>query len=729
MKLRNLRLARVIGFSFCILALATSMVAQTTRYVPEGDQLPGPDCLAPVKPVQGQPKTCAPDDYKIWLNDISHWRAEMRIRAGLSSDEYERKELAWTQSSFIQPQMMVEDRYFYDPGVGRYTVDRYLDDLEKRYGGIDSVLIWPVYPNIGIDARNQYDMLQAMPGSVPGVKQMVADFHRRGVRVFFPVMPWDQGTHDSGLANADATAKLLAEVGADGVNGDTLRGLPLAFKTAADRAGHPLALEPEHAMPMPFEDLSWNTMTWGYWQYPAAPMVSALKWLEPRHMVNVCDRWNRSKVDNLQYAFFNGVGYESWENIWGIWNGIVPRDAEALRRVAKIERAFANFLVSPDWQPYAPTEQYGIYASRWPLQNKTLWTIINRNQTDTDDAQIPVPAQSGVHYYDLWHGQELTLETRDGRTYLSFPIEAHGFGAILATPDPPDPRLQSLLTEMKALSAYPLRSYSSEWRFVPQTLTSIAKTTPTSQTPSGMVKIPAGDFAFKVNGIEIEGFNDIGVDVQYPWENSPRRHHQHRIHIDSYWIDKYPVTNAEFKKFLDATHYHPKDDLNFLHDWENGTYPAGWEKTPVTWVSLEDARTYAVWAGKRLPHEWEWQYAAEGPAERLYPWGDSWDETAVPTPDKSRNPRGPDAVDAHPHGASPFGVEDLVGNVWQWTDEFTDEHTRAGILRGGSYYQPQGSVWYFPQAYRLDQHGKLLLMAPSKDRAGTLGFRCVKDAS
>ena len=149
----------------------------------------------------------------------------------------------------------------------------------------------------------------------------------------------------------------------------------------------------------------------------------------------------------------------------------------------------------------------------------------------------------------------------------------------------------------------------------------------------------------------------------------------------------------------------------------------------MTWVSLEDARAYTLWAGKRLPHEWEWQYAAEGTAERLYPWGDTWDETAVPTPDKSRNPRGPDAVGGHSHGASPFGVEDLVGNVWQWTDEFTDEHTRAGILRGGSYYQPQGSVWYFPQAYRLDQHGKLLLMGPSKDRAGTLGFRCAKDAS
>jgi formylglycine-generating enzyme required for sulfatase activity len=100
----------------------------------------------------------------------------------------------------------------------------------------------------------------------------------------------------------------------------------------------------------------------------------------------------------------------------------------------------------------------------------------------------------------------------------------------------------------------------------------------------------------------------------------------------------------------------------------------------------------------------------------------------VPAVNRSHSASGPDRVDAHPHGASPFGVEDLVGNVWQWTDEYADEHTRAAILRGGSYYKPAGSVWYFPQAYDLHQHGKYLLMSPGRDRAATIGFRCVADA-
>lgn len=238
----------------------------------------------------------------------------------------------------------------------------------------------------------------------------------------------------------------------------------------------------------------------------------------------------------------------------------------------------------------------------------------------------------------------------------------------------------------------------------------------------------AADGRRRVRGIEIEGGDGIGVDVQYPWEDAPRRFHEHRLNIHPFYIDKYPVTNAAFKKFLDATRYAPRDPANFLKDWRQGTYPEGWAQKPVTWVSLDDARAYARWSGKRLPHEWEWQLAAQGLDGRVYPWGNSWNTAAVSAPDTGRSLRGPDDVDAHPSGASPDGVMDLVGNIWQWTDEFEDDHTRAAILRGGSYYQPQGSIWYFPQAYRNDTHGKLLLMAPSYDRSGTLGFRCVKDA-
>jgi gamma-glutamyl hercynylcysteine S-oxide synthase len=719
--------ALMLLFALIALAQDTKVVGRyTDGFDPGPQQISAPACLSVRGAWEGGTAPCAPNEHEVWLEDIRHWREERLIRIGYNGSRYELPALQWTQSSFIQPQMMVEDRYFYDPVANHYTVDRYLSDLEKRYGGIDAVLIWPTYSNMGIDNRNQHDMVRTMPGGIAGVRQMVADFHRHGVRVLFPMMMWDQGTNDPGKPWPDAIASLMAEIGADGINGDTQDGVPRAFSEAADKIGHPLAFEPEGG-PQD-EAVAYDIMTWGQYKFPFVPRVDRYKWLEPRHMVHISDRWNRDKTNDLQFAFFNGVGWESWENIWGIWNGITPRDAEATRRVATLERAVGPFLVSKDWEPFAPMLHFGVFASRWPMGDETVWTIVNRNEYNVSGPQIELPAQEGMRYFDLYHGLELRPEPSANKVTLTFSLDAKDYGAILATKSGPNEKIGALMAKMKAMTAQPLASFPHEWKFLPQHMAEIAATKPPSGAPGDMVKIPEGTFTFKVHGIEIEGFNDVGVDVQFPWEDSPRRYHERVMNVKSFWIDKYPVTNEQFKKFMDAADYHPKDDLDFLRDWQNGTYRSGAADEPVTWVSLEDARAYAAWAGKRLPHEWEWQYAAQGADGRLYPWGNEWNASAVPVSEKGRTMRGPDSVTAHPNGASPFGVMDLVGNVWQWTDEFLDEHTRGGILRGGSYYQPQGSIWYFPQAYKLTEHGKLALMAPSKDRSGALGFRCVQEA-
>jgi len=95
-------------------------------------------------------------------------------------------------------------------------------------------------------------------------------------------------------------------------------------------------------------------------------------------------------------------------------------------------------------------------------------------------------------------------------------------------------------------------------------------------------------------------------------------------------------------------------------------------------------------AGRRLPNEWEWQYAAQGIDERKYPWGNTFDPTRIPPSSSARDGLPPPSdVTAYPTGASPFGVLDMVGNVWQWTNEFTDHHTAAAVIRGGSYHRPQ----------------------------------------
>ena len=357
-----------------------------------------------------------------------------------------------------------------------------------------------------------------------------------------------------------------------------------------------------------------------------------------------------------------------------------------------------------------------------------MWTLVNRNEYDVAGELLTVPAEPGLRWFDLYHGRELTPAVAEGKATLSFPIEAKGFGAVLAVHGEPDAAIGALLTTMNTMTVQPLAKFDAEWKPLAQTMTPVAPTRPYAQAPEGMVEVPAGRFHFKVGGTEMEGADQLGVDVAYPWESIPMRLHEHHMDMKRFFIDRTLVTNRQFKAFVDAAHYHPRDAANFLKDWTSGTYPEGWADRPVTWVSIEDARAYAAWAGKRLPNEWEWQYAAQGADGRLYPWGGDWKAEAVPEPNKTRALLPPEPVGAHPQGASPFGVLDMVGDVWQWTNEFQDEHTRAAILRGGSAYQPQGAIWYFPQAYRNDQHSKLLLMSPGRDRSGSIGFRCVADA-
>jgi hypothetical protein len=669
-------------------------------------------------------------DRDTWFSELKKWRKEEKDRLHFSDSAYLISQLSSLKKAFIYVQMMAHDRNFYDPLVRKYTVDRYLNDLKKRYGGIDAVLIWPTYPNIGIDNRNQYDMLHDMPGGVRAIRQMIQEFKKRGVSVFFPIMIWDHGTRKIGLAMPVALIKEMKEIGADGLNGDTMNGVTKDFKDASDSLDYPVILHPELNM-RNLKMIEWNQMSWGYyWNYNFAPGVSIYKWLEPKHQVLVTNRWAVNKTDDLQYAFFNGIGFNAWENIWGIWNQIPKRYEEAIRKIAMIYREFPDIWSSSYWEPFVPTLQKGIFASKFPGTDKTIYTFVNRDSIDINEDQLQLPYEKEMEYYDLWNGKRIIPKKENNHIILNFPMEASGFGAVLCVRyNVPKSSFENFLTKMHSSSKRPLKSYSTAWKPLPQELVMIEKTKSVKQLPEGMILIPEiKDYVFESHGTMIEGDPlPTAVGVQYPWQDHSSRSTKHSMDISSFYIDKYPVTNKQFKAFLDATHYHPKDDHNFLKDWHNGNYPKGWENKPVTWISQEDARAYCKWAGKRLPHEWEWQYAAQGSDNRLYPWGNEMDSTKMPPPDTSRVMRPPTAVDAFPQGASPFGVTDMIGNVWQWTDEYIDAHTRAAVLKGGGYYRPTTSRWYFPRAYELNKYGKYLLMAPSLDRSGSIGFRCVMD--
>jgi formylglycine-generating enzyme required for sulfatase activity len=187
-------------------------------------------------------------------------------------------------------------------------------------------------------------------------------------------------------------------------------------------------------------------------------------------------------------------------------------------------------------------------------------------------------------------------------------------------------------------------------------------------------------------------------------EGSPNYQPEHSVSVADFYIDRWPVTNAEYKKFVDATGYPvPNYDVNWCdtqgYNWDPETcmVPDGKADHPVVLVTWEDAMAYAAWAGKRLPTEAEWECAARGLAGRQYPWGNEFVPGRCNC--KEVGIGGTSAVGYFsPDGDTPQGLVDMLGNVWEWTsslfrpypydpDDGRESRQAAGfrVLRGGSW--------------------------------------------
>lgn len=225
--------------------------------------------------------------------------------------------------------------------------------------------------------------------------------------------------------------------------------------------------------------------------------------------------------------------------------------------------------------------------------------------------------------------------------------------------------------------------------------------------PDGMVLVTAGEFTIGTNESE-------GIGPNTPRSNNDARP-QHRVTLPTFYIDKTEVTNAQYKKYCEATGY-PAPPI-----WKNGNFPAGEDEFPVTHVNWFEAAAFAAWVGKRLPTETEWEKAARGTDARQYPWGAAWDESYLIW---SRNRSG--KVGQFVKGASPYGALDMAGNVFEWTASWYDAYPNAPlkfdeygeqmkVIRGGGFggYESVARTYFRSVAYPVS-------------RSEWIGFRCVK---
>ena len=191
------------------------------------------------------------------------------------------------------------------------------------------------------------------------------------------------------------------------------------------------------------------------------------------------------------------------------------------------------------------------------------------------------------------------------------------------------------------------------------------ETITTPKDDAVMVYVPAGEFLMGTTDEDMEDFKELFPlrdPVRYDNERPQRS-----VFVDAFYIDKFEVTNQQYKQFLAETGYEPKHYL----DYEPHNAP----NFPAAVLKWEDAAAYAKWAGKRLPTEAEWEKAARGTDGRHWPWGNEWDDTKLSGNDGTGlrdGYRETAPVGQFPQGASPYGAHDMAGNLWEWVSDWYD---------------------------------------------------------
>lgn len=257
-----------------------------------------------------------------------------------------------------------------------------------------------------------------------------------------------------------------------------------------------------------------------------------------------------------------------------------------------------------------------------------------------------------------------------------------------------------------------------------------------------MVFIPAGQFVFGTNQADSAGLAaSMGIPKPLYQDSQPEQ----KPFLKGFYIDRHEVTHRRYRKFLEDLPTHPEyqiliEKLGYYappQGWQDTRFPEGMADHPVVWVTWFDAANFCQWAGKRLPTEKEWERAARGTTGRAYPWGNTFETGRANLPNKRGSKVALAPVGSFPKGATPAGVNDLVGNVWEWVDgdyapypgnrfQFADFGQGFKVIRGASV----SDIGHFPgdfYARVLKEFAKTgyRQYADPDQGASDVGFRCV----
>jgi formylglycine-generating enzyme required for sulfatase activity len=681
---------------------------------------------------------------------------------------FEREDLKWIKQSYIIVLQMAWDREFYDRQTGKYTYPEELKKWNEQFNNIDVFGIWPTWPRLGLDKRNQWDLYRDLAGGTEQLKTFARLSRLSKTRFFIAYNPWDNSTRQEDPYRG--MAKLISETEADGVVLDTRGSSSYELQRAADSVRKGVIMYSEGMaitkdMPGIISGRVHNAIYF-------SPELNLNKVIKPDFAIfRVCDVGEDRNHREIAISFFNGYGTEL--NLFrpGGRDDGYRDDLNYLARTTFILRQNNDAFLDNDWTPFINTRADNIYVNKWNSGNKTIFTVLNMKPEGFDGTLFKVNDFEGAHFVSLWNHEKSDPVNVNGVFYIKVSAEGWlpsfsgtrkeasldciaqlpeiirskltgdslhlnnpGKGTVIIWKGNPSYQTQHFELKFNHDTIVRIKNIigNYEGKIVLQYLEDnllkdedvvmlkgglpwlVSKVVPSpaaQNIPPDMVLVPKASITYNLTtGEDFIPYPDINKNIC--------------AEVDSFLIDKYPVTNAQYYDFILKSGYKPSDTANYLRNWSSGMFRQGQENYPVVYVSYEDIVAFAKWAGKRLPTQAEWQLAAQGTDKRKWPWGDdfhgTWCNNAFdrPTP-----------VDAFTKGQSPYGVMDLVGNIWQMTnDMYYNGADYFMIIRGGSYYRPDSSWWYIqggPQS--LDRTQIMLMVSQGYDRCSTLGFRCVKD--
>jgi len=678
---------------------------------------------------------------------------------------YRRDDLKWIRNAYLINLIFAWDHNYFDYKNHKYTVFDFLQQSERYFGKYDVLGIWPTWPRLGVDKRNQWDMYRDLPGGLRKTRDITQKIQEQGTKFFIAYNPWDKSTRRED--QIEGMAYLIKSLDANGVVLDCRGSSSKQLQETADKA-RPGVIMYSEGMPVT-KDMPGILAGRVHDAIYRQPPLNLNRLIKPDISIfRVCQLSEGRIHRETAISFFNGYGTEINTFAPGrpAW---MEEEYHYLGKTVKILRENSSLFNSYTFTPLIDALVDSIWVNTWSKGDKTVYTVLSFNPNGYAGPLFEVQESDNAHYVSIWNHEELTPVQTDSVTYIPVRIKSFNRNWLNTRKEGNVDCIVSFQNNLtvdyfgdslkinasagdsiciwKEDSRYNQKPFVSlkkkihiklaevfgrfEGKLIiqlfkdgeledervmyrkpgkPVLVREFCRTDPQEGKPENMVKIPSGAFI-------LYAFNKDQF-IPYP-DNADSS----LVKIKEFYIDTYPVTNRQYYKFLKQSTYTPRDTANYLRHWENGTYKQSDANKPVVYVSLKDAKAYAQWAGKRLPTEAEWQYAAQGTDGRTWPWGNTDDSTKYNISGEL------EPVGQHPEGESPFGVQGLVGNVWQLTQDMYDNGSYYFVMmRGGSYYNPTSSQWYVkggPQ--KLYNRQMLLLVSPGLNRNSTVGFRCVMD--